>query len=286
MDALERYQNVKGGYASVLPAQVQVRVGPMVQRAAASASQLLRGPHRSAIPLPDGVQRIYLFHIRKTAGTSLVRSFLALGGEDPRAVEHRMSKSLLSRTKSGPYAFTSGRGTLPRGDYFFGWSHMAAHRLRLPSRTFTIVLLRDPVARVLSYYRYLLSGDEPAENMAWRVPDDERALAGRSFSDFLNTIPEELLLNQLYMFSRRFDVAEATAGILKCSAIMLTESYGRDLRKLAGTLSLPLEHRRDRITGVKAAPVDQQQLDALRDRLEGEYELLEAVAASGRLSLE
>lgn len=286
MDALERYQDASGkaGFVGFFPSRIQVRVGPAIQRAVASAAHLVRGGYTLPDVLPDGSERIYLFHIRKTAGTSLVRSFLALGGEDSSTVERRISGSLLSRTKSGHYVLTCGRGTLQQGDYFFGWSHIAGHRLRLPKRTFTIVLLRDPAARVLSYYRYLLAGDPAETNMAWRVQNDERALAGESFSDFLKNIPDELLLNQLYMFSRRFDVSEAAEKILQCSAIMMTETYERDLRDLVSTLGLALEYRRERITALKKAPVEEKQTEALYGRLAIEYELLEKVRASGRLN--
>jgi hypothetical protein len=161
---------------------------------------------------------------------------------------------------------------------------MAGHRLRLPRRTFTIALLRDPVARVLSYYRYLVAGDAAQGDMAWRVQDDERALAGESFSDFLKNVPDELLLNHLYMFSPRFNVSEAAEKILQCSAIMMTETFERDLRDLASTLGLELEYRHERITALTKAPVGEKQLDALRDRLGPEYELLETLRASGRLA--
>jgi len=161
---------------------------------------------------------------------------------------------------------------------------MAGHRLRLPRRTFTIVLLRDPAARVLSYYRYLLAGDAVAGDMSWRVQNDERALAGESFSDFLKNIPDELLLNQLYMFSPRFDVSEAAERILECSAIMVTETYDLDLRNLASTLGLTLGIRRERITTLTKAPVEEKHMEALYDRLAIEYELLEKLGASGRLS--
>jgi hypothetical protein len=136
---------------------------------------------------------------------------------------------------------------------------------------------------VLSYYRYLVAGDSAQNDMAWQVQGDERALAGESFSDFLKNIPDELLLNQVYMFSPRFSVSEAADRILNCSAIMVTETYERDLRKLASALGLPLEYRRERITTLKKAPVDDQGLDALRDRLGPEYELFDKLRASGRL---
>jgi hypothetical protein len=121
--------------------------------------------------------------------------------------------------------------------------------------------------------------------MAWHVQNDERAMAGESFSDFLKNIPDELLLNQLYMFSAHFDVSEAADRILGCSAIMMTETYERDLRNLATTLGLALRHRRERITALTKAPIEESQLDALRDRLATEYELLEKLGASGRISL-
>jgi Sulfotransferase family len=282
VDAIERYQDPgsKGGVFRFVPARILIRVGPAAQRAAASALQLTQGSYGPANLLPDGFRRIYLFHVRKTAGTSLVRSFLALGGEDPSAVERRIAGSLLSRTRSGQYVVTCGLGTLQQGSYFFGWSHMAGHRLRLPGRTFTIALLRDPVARVLSYYRYLIAGDA-GQGTGWRVQNDERALAGESFSDFLENIPDELLLNQLYMFSRRFDVSEAVDRIGECSAIMMTETYERDLRNLTLTLGLALGYRHERITALTKARIDENQLDALRDRLTAEYELLEKLRASG-----
>jgi hypothetical protein len=285
LDALERYQDVgdKAGFLSFVPTGIQVRMGPIVQRTVASASHLVHGGYNPPNLLPDGSQRIYLFHVRKTAGTSLVRSFLALGGEDPSAIESRISSSLLSRTTSGRYVFTCGRGTLRQGDYFFGWSHMAGHRIQLPKRTFTIALLRDPVARVLSYYRYLVAGDSVGDDMAWRVQDDERALVGGNLSDFLKNMPDELLLNQMYMFSPRLDISEAADRILACSAIMMTETFESDLGKLATTLGLPLEYRRERVTTLTKAPVDEQQLDALRDRLAIEYELLDLLEASGRI---
>lgn len=281
MDALERYQDPgnKAGYLGFVPTSIQAQLGPVVQRVAASTLRFARGDYNTPVMLPDGSRRIYLFHVRKTAGTSLVRSFLALGGEDPGTVERRISNSRLSRTRSGKYLFTCGRGTIQQGDYFFGWSHMAGHRLRLPSRTFTIALLRDPVERVISYYRYLVAGDA-AEDMAWRVQDDERALAGSSFADFLTNVPDELLLNQLYMFSRKFDVSEASEKVLACSALMMTETYKSDLHNLASKLGLELPHKTERITTLAEAPVSVQEMAALRDRLAAEYEFIDELRRS------
>ena len=110
-------------------------------------------------------------------------------------------------------------------------------------------------------------------------------MAGESFSDFLRNIPDELLLNQIYMFSANFSVSEAADRILECSAIMMTETYERDLHNLASTLGLELGYRRERITALTKAPVEEDERGALRDRLAAEYELLEKLGASGRTSL-
>jgi hypothetical protein len=67
---------------------------------------------------------------------------------------------------------------------------------------------------------------------------------------------------------------------------MMTETYDRDLRELASRLDLALDHRRDRITTMTKAPIEEKQVDILRERLTPEYELLEALDAAGRVRLQ
>ncbi len=44
--------------------------------------------------LPNGYQRVYLYHIRKTDGLSLTHIFFSLGGEDPMDVDVRTMNEL------------------------------------------------------------------------------------------------------------------------------------------------------------------------------------------------
>ncbi len=196
--------------------------------------------------LPDGSQRIYCYHVRKTAGTSLHLSFLALGGEPPLAVYRRMTESRLHRTVSGTYGFVSyDRSLLEEGAYFYGRSHRPAEQLSLPPRTFTVTVLRDPLPRVHSYFDYLVSGDEPG--IPGPVRSGERRLASGGFDDFLERVPAERLLAQLRMFSPGFDVAEAFDRISECSCVLVTESFAPGVALLGKRLQLPLEVHRARV---------------------------------------
>jgi hypothetical protein len=231
--------------------------------------------------LPDGSRRIYCYHVRKTAGTSLHLSFMALGGEDPVEVLRRVASDRLHRTVSGPYAYAAyHRSVLAEGAYFYGRSHRSYEDQPLPPGTFTVTVLRDPVRRVHSYYDYLVEGDRPGTPGA--VRKRERRLAADGFDAFLARVPPADLMAQLAMFSARYDVAEAHDRIAGCSSVLMTEDFANGLRDLAATLDLPLTLRQDRVTGQRSQLSDAQ-LDRVRSMVAPEYELLEQLRASGVL---
>ena len=74
-----------------------------------------------------GCKRVYHFHVRKTAGTSLNSAFWALGGFDLGAISDRQA------VEGNGLRFVRGnRRLIEEGDYFFANSHLPAHELRLP----------------------------------------------------------------------------------------------------------------------------------------------------------
>jgi hypothetical protein len=247
--------------------QMQMRTDPTYRRMA-------RG-----LTLPDGSRRVFCHHIRKTAGTSLFLSFLALGGEDPMVVWRRIAASRLQRTTSAGYGFASiNRSVLAEGAYLFGRAHRSVSRQPLPSGTFTVTILRDPVERVHSYFDYLVAGDDP--DLPGQVSQRERQIVRDGFDSFIDRVPVNRLLSQLVMFSDRLDVHEAADRVSGCSSVFFTEDFSAGLAKLAHRLDLPLVPHRTRVTTTRSTLTDRQR-ERLRARLEPEYELLALLDRAG-----
>jgi hypothetical protein len=232
---------------------------------------------------PD-YERVYHFHVRKTAGTSLNAAFWALGGLDLRAVAGEQA------VEGNGLRFVRGnRRLIEAGDYFFANSHRPAHTLRLPPATYTITILRDPSARVVSYYRYLLwaranRGAKETEPFIEDVVAESSFLDRRlslrrrpvAFRDFLDRVPAERLLTQLQMFSERLDPDEAAERVLACSAVCFTETFPEDLERIARELQLDLSERSERRFG-ETVDLSPRERDLLRERLAAEYAMIEQV---------
>jgi Sulfotransferase family len=220
----------------------------------------------------DGSRRIYHHHVRKTGGTSLNRAFLGLGDEDPARVHWRMRGALHATRSNGRVFIAHDASLLGRGYYTYGWHHAPSWSLTLPPETFTITVLRDPINRVLSLYRYLLDPGAD-DDQPFKAGRDERLRAAGGFESFLRLTPREDLLNQLHMFSPRFDPAEAAEGVRACSAWFMTERLGLGIDELNQRLGLELQNRWDRRSraddGLRA-----QHEELLRRVLAPEYELL------------
>jgi hypothetical protein len=229
--------------------------------------------------------RVYHFHVRKTAGTSLNSAFWALGGLDLRAMADRQE------AEGNGLRFVRGNPRLiEAGDYFYANSHQPAHELHLPPRTYTITILRDPAARVVSYYRYLLwarrnPGAREAEPFIDEVVAESAFLDRRlslrrrsqpSFRDFLDRVPDRRLLAQLRMFSARLDPAEAAENALACSATCFTETYPENLARVAAELRLDLREMRERSFGERVA-LSEEERELLRERLAPEHAMIERV---------
>lgn len=226
----------------------------------------------AAAPGRHAYERIYHYHIRKTGGTSLNYMFLSLGGEPPEEVYRRLNADTTRPVVSGGKAFCRHETLIEQGQYFYAFSHTPAHRLRLPAGTFTLTCLRDPVERVLSYYRMLLYYQ--VNNIPHPCMKTESVYLGESFSDFLTRVPPSVLLNQLYMFSEQLDVEEAFGRITHCSHWMLLEDFDAGVRRLSEKLGIDLQPMHVRKSQCEVA-VDERDRQRLTHLLEPEFRLLD-----------
>jgi hypothetical protein len=239
----------------------------------------LPGDHRAvaASNFPGGFKRVYHYHVRKTGGTSLNRAFLGLGGEDPERVHWRMRGALHATRSNGLVFVAHDAPLLARGDYTYGWHHAPAWSLTLPPETFTVTVLRDPISRVLSLYRYLLDPDAD-EDQPFRAGKEEGLRAAQGFESFVRATPAKDLLNQLHMFSPRLDPDEAADGVRRCSAWFMTEDLDQGIDELNRRLEVDLEHRWDRRSrsddGLRT-----EHADLLHSVLAPEYEFLRLMKA-------
>lgn len=226
--------------------------------------------------LPEHYERIYHYHIRKTAGTSLNSAFWGLAGldlESARGVRIFANKLVYVR---------HNQELIEEGAWFFANSHIPAHSLTLPPNTFTVTVIRDPLRRLISHYRYLVWARDDAGNAqrldpAFSSLRREIAWLGDSFADFLTQIPKKHALAQLYMFSREYDVKEALERIHGCTSVCLTERFADGIQFLSNTLQLPLEVRRERQFG-GAVKLTRSEEDRARELLEPESIFIETIS--------
>lgn len=224
--------------------------------------------------LAGGYRRVYQYHVPKTGGTSLTRSFLALGGEDAAAVHARVVEREPHATRSGPYVFVAhDPRALRRGHYLYGWAHHPIWFFTAPPGTFTVAVLRDPLRRLVSWYRYL---SDPGADEGMPEGLDRAGLTGaeQGFTVLLDHIHENNLLTQLDMFSKDHDPEEAARRIRSLSAYFFTEDYERGVTEVGRRLGLPLVPRRERqSTGEDWPGADE--LARARTMLEPEYRLMD-----------
>ena len=153
-------------------------------------------------------KRIYHYHIRKTAGTSLNAAFWNLAGLDMLAIGRSLYKF-----KDGYVFVLNSKRAIESGNYFFANSHTPAHKLQLPPDTFTITVLRSPIERVLSFYRYMRFAydKQTSRNVdpLWKEAYSEAQnyfKSSVSFQEFLTQVPYCNLSSQLYMFSQEYNM--------------------------------------------------------------------------------
>jgi hypothetical protein len=264
-----------GSFQNIIKNNLPRSVKRSILAAMALQGRRLRKQITGNYSLPGGFKRIYFYHIRKTAGSSLNHAFFELSGEKGEVVQKTVSQSKRGWGIFGNYVYVVHNTYLAEtGDYFYAYSHSPSHEFRLPLNTFTITCLRDPVARVISHYRMLAHYKK--HNVGRAALRLEKGWLGNSFTSFLKKIPREHLMRQLYMFSRSFNIEEALVNILKLNIVMFTEDFPKSINRLSKFLNLRLQiyHRK---SGYDPVALNDEEKKLLREMLEPEYKLIERI---------
>jgi len=221
--------------------------------------------------LNNAYERIYFYHIRKAAGTSLNHMFLSSGGEPGGKVYARLVKAFTRQTVSNGLVFAGwDKKLIEKGNYYYAFSHLPFHRVRLPKNTFSFTCLRDPVSRVLSHYKMLEQCRQSLSPPLWF--NKEKMWLGNTFNDFLDKVPKVHLLTQLFMFSKEYDIEEAFDRIMGCTCFIFTEKFDQGVQLLSSRTGCTLEpiHTRKASFNFKLEEIEMERLRAL---LEPEYQL-------------
>jgi hypothetical protein len=206
---------------------------------------------------------------------------MRLSGRDPHVIDRRLSRFYFAQ--SNGYRFVANNEALiGQGRFFFAYSHLPAYALSLPEvGTFKFTVLRDPIDRVVSLYRYLASPNAD-KSYSHKAMIEERRWAIEGFDRFLDQIPRQHLCNQLHMFSRTSSVDEAVNCLNELDLVLRTECLDRDLDRLQEALDLRLSLTRERSSSLRFAPTEAQR-DRLYEMLFPEFEILRQIEPMWKL---
>jgi hypothetical protein len=254
------------------------RLGPFIRAASSAVGiDLQEGKFRKIAAEYDicGYKRIYLVHIRKTAGTSLINMFFSLSGGDPASLYRQIASNADGRMMVNRIIYAGWNiHYINRGHYYLGFSHRPIHELRLPQETFTVSCFRDPVERVLSHYNMLV--DFHRNKVRHPCMKTEGKWIEGTFNDFLSQIPRKHLLNQLYMFSKNYDVEEAVSQVKRLSHYFFSDNFDEGVKALNAKLGLGLEPAHVRKSSHREIPSGDG-LERLRDMMALEYDFLSRI---------
>lgn len=219
---------------------------------------------------------IYHIHIRKTGGSTINFAFLSNGEhKNTEAFYEELANKDNHKITIRNKTFVGwNRDIINKGNYSYAFSHFPLHELNLKKHIYTITCFRDPLKRVVSHYKMLMYFKE--NNISHSCMKTEGKWLGDNFDDFLNNLPKHHLLNQLYMFSKNYEIDEAVINIKTVNKVLLTENLERDLKDLERTTNwkLPISNQKKYDYNIE---ITDKQINKLKEMLSPEYEMLKQI---------
>lgn len=231
-------------------------------------------------PYLGDYKRVYHYHIRKSAGTSINSAFWYLSGLNLGSVGR---SPLLIK---GKFIYVrNNENLIEEGNYYYGNSHIPYWNLKIPDNTFTFCMLRDPYTRLVSLYRYLLWVKSLNPKTALSVEPYYKTVykqtlwLGDSFCDFLNNLPQKHLQNQLLMFSKNGNVEEALFNINTLNAIYNQENFEEAIIDLSAVIGEKLSIKNERAFRLNNdLAISQEEEIEAKEKLAMEYDFYNRIS--------
>lgn len=216
--------------------------------------------------LPEGIDRVYHYHIRKSAGTSINSAFWDLGDYSFKTVGRE--PILIGKGK----VFVRYHSSLiNEGNYFYASSHFPQWQIKLKPNTFTFTILRDPYERLVSLYKYYCWVSQVDDETGFKLDStfqilkNQKELLNKSFIDFIDALSNKYLFNQLYMFSEKLNINEALENIKRVDKIYFKDNFYEAINNLNENLNLNLKVKNERnFKNVKFTVLDKEKQYAIK----------------------
>ncbi|MEP5253968.1 MAG: sulfotransferase family 2 domain-containing protein [Winogradskyella arenosi] len=232
--------------------------------------------------LPEGFDRVYHYHIRKSGGTSMNSAFWDLGGYNLESV--RREPILIGKRCYVRYQMNA----INQGYYFYASSHFPQWELSLNTRTFTFTVLREPYERLVSLYKYYKWVEQVEDDNAgfrmdpsFYVLKNQTELLHKTFSEFIDVLSDKYLYGNLYMFSESLDVESGLKCLSQVNRVYFQDQLIEAVQDLQVVLNLPnlklaKPQRSFKNTNYKIYPDEKEKAMRL---LEPEYEFYKKAKA-------
>ncbi len=188
---------------------------------------------------------IYYFHILKAGGTSINFAFIRFFfNKKYKEAYAKISSSVLNRIVSPKKKVVIGwnRFSINHFNFSYAWSHQPYKNLNLKSSTFKFVIFRDPSERIISYYKEFLQNKK---HPAFKKFKNKNI---KGIIEFINLLPKSIICNQLYIFSKKFNLDEAKKNLNNLNLILFQKDLKKnkysDFKKFLNISKLKFKHER------------------------------------------
>lgn len=175
----------------------------------------------------NNYERIYYYHIPKTAGTSVIASFYNNENINFRDTQRKQQSNLFTRKVNikGKVFTDHNIHLINKGHFYFAWSHYSYQEIKIPKNTFTFTSIREPSERLISYFNFLNGAYLNQENKNFNNIKHLIKSFDNDFDLFLENLDQRYKYSQLYTFSNRLNIEEAIDNIKKLDFITLDSNF-------------------------------------------------------------